>query len=152
MNIEPLRSSTDPDWLCLRLALWPDSTSDEHLEEMASFIAQPARFAQFIARSEELGAVGFAEASMRADYVNGTESSPVAFLEGLYVSPAARRQGVARALVAAVAEWACANGCSEFASDTQLENTLSQAVHEHLGFSETERVVYFNMRLKPRAA
>ena len=32
------------------------------------------------------------------DYVNGCTTSPVGFLEGLYVAAAARRQGVARAL------------------------------------------------------
>lgn len=152
MNIQPLDSSADPDWLRLRAALWPDTTSEEHLQEMASFIAQPERFAQFIARTAEHGAIGFAEASVRTDYVNGTDTSPVAYLEGLYVSPTVRRQGIAKALVAAVANWARAKGYTELASDTQLENTLSQAVHARLGFSETERIVYFNMRLKPHAA
>lgn len=149
MNVEPLRTPTDPDWLRLRLALWPDSSAGEHQEEMSSFVAQPERFAQFLARSEEHGAVGFAEASLRTDYVSGTETSPVAFLEGLYVSPAARRQGVAKGLVAAVSQWARSKGCSELASDTELENTSSQAVHRRLGFAETQRVVYFNMRLDP---
>ena len=87
--------------------------------------------------------IAFVEASKRADYVNGTNSSPVAFLEGLYVEPASRRQGVARALVAAVEAWALAQGCTELASDSPLENTAAHAAHRALGFAETERVVYF---------
>jgi aminoglycoside 6'-N-acetyltransferase I len=54
---------------------------------------------------------------------------------------------VARALVQAVAGWAKRRGCHELASDTALENALSQIVHQRLGFEETERVVYFNMQL-----
>jgi aminoglycoside 6'-N-acetyltransferase I len=86
---------------------------------------------------------GFAEAAIRTDYVNGAQSSPVGFLEGLYVVPHGRRNGVARLLVAAVTRWAAECGCSELASDAALANTASQALHRALGFEETERVVYF---------
>jgi aminoglycoside 6'-N-acetyltransferase I len=92
-------------------------------------------------------AVGFVEASTRVDYVNGTNSSPVAFLEGLYVEPASRGNGVARALVAAVEGWATAQGLTELASDSPLENVSAHAAHRALGFEETERVVYFRRAL-----
>jgi aminoglycoside 6'-N-acetyltransferase I len=88
-------------------------------------------------------ALAFVEASKRVDYVNGTNSSPVAFLEGLYVESASRGKGAARALVAAVEAWAAAEGCTELASDSPLENEAAHAVHRALGFAETERVVYF---------
>lgn len=148
MKIEQLVTAQDPDWLRLRLELWPDGRADEHLDEMAAFLVEPERYAQFIARTEVQGAVGFAEASIRTDYVNGTEPTPVAFLEGLYVSPGARKRGVARALVEVVAQWAISRGCVELASDTPIENEVSQAVHRKLGFAVTERVVYFNKSLK----
>lgn len=93
-------------------------------------------------------AIGLAEASLRSDYVNGTESSPVAFLEGLYVVPQARRKGVAASLVAAVCGWARGAGCRELASDAALENAISQVVHRALGFEETERVVFFRRVLE----
>ena len=147
MEIKPITSANDPDWLRLRTDLWPHSCVAEHKEEMASFLAEPSRYLQLLARSGSNVAVGFAEASLRTDYVNGTESSPVAFLEGLYVTPAARRRGVARALVAEVAAWARSLGCSELASDTPIENLASQVTHARLGFVETERVVYFKIPL-----
>jgi aminoglycoside 6'-N-acetyltransferase I len=96
-----------------------------------------------LAISTNGSAVGFVEASKRVDYVNGTNTSPVAFLEGLYVEPATRGNGVARALVGAVEAWAAAEGCTELASDSPLENVVAHAVHRALGFTETERVVYF---------
>lgn len=88
-------------------------------------------------------AVGFVEASKRVDYLNGTSSSPVVFLEGLYVEPTSRRKGVARALVSHVERWAFSEGCSELASDSPLENVAAHAAHRAFGFEETERVVYF---------
>ncbi len=152
MPLHALHDLNDPDWLRLRGELWPDAEADEHLAEMASQLADPARYAQFIVREggQALGsgeALGFAEAALRHDYVPGCDSSPVGFLEGLYVEPGVRHQGVARRLVQAAADWAKAQGCTELASDTQLDNQLSQAVHARLGFAETERVVCFARKL-----
>ena len=91
--------------------------------------------------------VGFVEATVRNDYVNGCATSPVVFLEGVYVEPWARRQGAARALVGAAEEWGRKMDCREFASDALLENSDSHAMHRALGFEETERVVYFRKDL-----
>jgi aminoglycoside 6'-N-acetyltransferase I len=148
MKTLALTSAEDEDWLQLRRALWPDTTTREHRSEMASFLAQPERFSQFICKEHEGPALGFVEASIRTDYVNGTNYSPVAFLEGLYVIPEARRQGAGRALVRAVEAWSKAAGCRELASDASTRNRRSHAVHKSLGFAETERVVYFKRRIK----
>ncbi|HEU4352998.1 MAG TPA: aminoglycoside 6'-N-acetyltransferase, partial [Burkholderiales bacterium] len=131
----------------LREALWPGCARDKHLAEMARVVSNRGRHCQLIAYSSSHEAIGFAEASLRSDYVNGTESSPVAFLEGLYVAPLARRKGVAASLVAAVADWARAAGVGELASDAVLENSISHVVHRALGFEETERVVFFRKPL-----
>lgn len=152
MKLVALTSVPNRDWLRLRKALWPDGSDAEFEEEMAGFVAAPDRYGQFMATADDGTPIGLAEVSLRHDYVNGTETSPVAFLEGLYVAPHARRQGVARTMLLAVRAWAQARGCTELASDTQVENTLSQAVHAQLGFTETERVVYFNMPLGPETA
>jgi aminoglycoside 6'-N-acetyltransferase I len=135
------------DWLALRAALWPRCLPAEHEAEMAAFSAEPQRYLQLIAYGSDRGAIGLAEAALRTDHVNGTSTSPVAFLEGLYVVPSARRRGVARALVQAVASWAVERGCTEIASDALLANTASHAAHRALGFEETERVVYFRRAL-----
>ena len=100
-----------------------------------------------LAVSAEGSALGFVEASKRTDYVNGTSSSPVAFLEGLYVVPASRRKGIAQTLVGSVVSWAKCEGCSELASDALLGNGTAHLVHLALGFEETERVVYFRKAL-----
>ncbi|WP_141740317.1 aminoglycoside 6'-N-acetyltransferase [Bosea sp. BIWAKO-01] len=134
------------DWIRLRLALWPDSTAQEHRDEALSILVSPSDTA-FFARDGSGAAIGLAEAALRHDYVNGCETSPVGFLEGIYVAPEWRLHGVARALCAAVETWAKRHGCLELASDTDLSNAVSQQAHEALGFEETERVVFYRKPL-----
>ena len=129
------------DWLRLRVALWPHAAA-ESPDEIAQIIESPDLSA-FIARDVEGVPLGFAEVAIRRDYVNGCDTSPVGFLEGIFVLPAARMQGVARALVDAAADWVLSKGCTEFASDAALDNAASHRMHAALGFTETQRVVYF---------
>ncbi|MFM9327516.1 aminoglycoside 6'-N-acetyltransferase [Paenibacillus mesotrionivorans] len=108
-------------------------------------------YADFLATGKETGflcmqdgqAVGFMNISVRQDYVNGTDSSPVAFLEAIYVLPEWRRRGVARQLIARAEQFARDKGLAQLASDCLQDNTLSQAFHHNSGFRETERVIYF---------
>jgi aminoglycoside 6'-N-acetyltransferase I len=147
MTIERCSSLDQPGWLDFRLALWPDATADDHRGYMAISLAQPERFLQLMMYDPQHQPIGFIEGSIRGDYVNGTETSPVGFVEGVYVAPAWRRMGVARQLFAAIGDWARARGCRELASDALLENETSQRAHRALGFKETERVVYFAKKL-----
>ena len=141
MEIAPPAGPSDVKWLSLRVLLWPCASEAEHLRDMDN-VATRGHFVR-LALLANGSAVGLVEAAKRVDYVNGTSSSPVAFLEGLYVEPTSRRRGVARALVAAVERWAAAERCTELASDSPLENVAAHAAHLALGFEETERVVYF---------
>jgi aminoglycoside 6'-N-acetyltransferase I len=144
--LTPPRGSDDRTWLALRIALWPEGSEAEHLSWMAETLSR-GHYVR-LAASEAGSAVAFVEASRRVDYVNGTTSSPVAFLEGLYVEPGARRRGVARALVESVVSWALAQGLTELASDSLTGNVDAHAAHRALGFEETERVVYFRRALR----
>jgi aminoglycoside 6'-N-acetyltransferase I len=147
MRAERAAEADKDDWIALRAALWPEA--QDHAGDLARMLAAPERFITFIAREDGGVAVGFAEVSLRHDYVSGCESSPVGFLEGIYVVPERRRQGVARALNAAAEQWARVCGCSEFASDALLDNIDSHRMHAALGFEETERIVGFRKLLRP---
>ena len=109
--------------------------------------AAAERFTAFVAVTDTGDISGFVEASMRYDPVNGCETSPVAFVEGIFVRPEYRRANVGHALCAAVEEWGRRRGCTELASDALLENADSHAFRRAIGFAETERVVYFRKRL-----
>jgi aminoglycoside 6'-N-acetyltransferase I len=134
------------EWVRLRRALWHDS-----LESLDAQLHQLRRagvpYVGFLACHLDGEAVGFAEASLRP-YVNGCETSPVAFLEGLFVDPSVRRRGIARELVAMAEAWGKSAGCSEFASDILADNHASHAAHLALGFIETEHVIYFRKSLQ----
>ncbi|MEI2300162.1 aminoglycoside 6'-N-acetyltransferase [Ensifer sp. MJa1] len=151
MRIVLMDEETIGRWVEMRMALWPDTAEAEHRAEIQFCLADSERYASFLCEDEAGVAAGFAEASIRRDYVNGCETSPVAFLEGIYVLPRYRRRGVARALITAVERWATAQGCQELASDTATDNLKSQSLHLTLGFEETERVVYFRKELSPTA-
>ena len=141
--IERCRSLDHPGWLAMRQSLWPHCTEEEHRAEMTRYCADPERFAQFVFHDPSREALGFAEAAVRVDHVNGAATSPVPFLEGIYVVPRARRRGIARALFEAVETWARNLGYPEVASDALLENEASHRMHRALGFRETQRVVFF---------
>ncbi|HEX6770574.1 MAG TPA: aminoglycoside 6'-N-acetyltransferase [Acidobacteriaceae bacterium] len=136
-------AATLPAWRQMRQALWPEMTEEENTRETEAMMVEGPRFFVRIASNAEGRAAGFAEATLRSDYVNGCVSSPVVFLEGIYVEPWARRRGLARLLADAVGIWGQQHGCREFASDALTENGESHAMHRALGFEETERVVYF---------
>jgi aminoglycoside 6'-N-acetyltransferase I len=145
MQIEKCGADQLSQWVALRIALWPDEDADQIAAEAPGMLTQPGLLV-LVAHAGD-AVIGFAEAAIRRDYVNGCETSPVAFVEGIYVSPQQRRHGVARALIAAVEDWARRQGLSELASDALLDNTGSHAMHTALGFGETERVVYFRKAL-----
>lgn len=126
----------------LALKLWPDHDREEMYEELSSIMAKPDA-AFFLGEN----ASGFAQCQLRYDYVEGTESSPVGYLEGIYVEESCRRQGLARELLAACENWARERGCREFASDCELNNTQSLRFHLSLGFEEANRIICFTKKL-----
>lgn len=145
MKIMPITEPLLADWLQLRILLWPDH-EDAHLLEMRQLLEQPHTL-QLLSYNDQQQAIAMLEASIRYEYVNGTQTSPVAFLEGIYVLPEYRRSGVATTLVQQVEDWAKQFSCTEFASDAAIDNTISHAMHRALGFQETERVVYFKKKI-----
>ena len=81
------------------------------------------------------------------DYVEGTDFSPVGYLEGIYVAEAYRKHGIAGKLLDACETWAKSKGCTEFASDCELDNVQSLRFHLHTGFEEANRIICFTKKL-----
>jgi aminoglycoside 6'-N-acetyltransferase I len=147
-RVRPVAPADAVPWQRLRHALWPDGSEAEHAAEIATFFAGEARepLAVLVAEDDAGDLLGFAELSIRT-IAEGCETDHVAYLEGWYVVPAARRHGVGKALVAAAEAWARAQGCTELASDTELDNVASAAAHAALGFVEVNRVRCFRKAL-----
>lgn len=148
MNIFCTDNPSDKDWLELRGEFFPEDFPGEHEQFLRSNFG-PGGFTAFVARDADGTAMGFAEVAIRQDYVNGCKFRPALYLEGIYVRPAFRGQGVARELCAAAAGFGASHGCREFASDVFIDDQDSLAAHAALGFAETERVVYFRKIIAP---
>ena len=129
----------------LACQLWPDNTVEEMRLEFSEIITKTDA-AFFLAYAEET-AIGFAQCQLRHDYVEGTDSSPVGYLEGIYVADGSRKQGIARELLSACENWAKEKGCTEFASDCELENTQSLQFHLNVGFEEANRIICFTKKI-----
>ncbi|WP_299283260.1 aminoglycoside 6'-N-acetyltransferase [uncultured Tateyamaria sp.] len=150
----PIRIATSSDieaWVALRAQLWADTPLDAHRAEAAAMLAKsPGAAIVFLDAVDKTHTRAFAEATLRHDHVNGCETSPVAFLEGIFVRPDLQGAGIGRALLQSVQSWAQDRDCSELASDAHLDNVASHAFHRALGFDETDRVVYFRKPIQGR--
>ena len=129
----------------LTLELWPDHSRQEMKTELQRQLSVE-RAVYFLAVEEEKMA-GFAQCQLRYDYVEGTESSPVGYLEGVYIREDWRKKGLARQLLETCEQWAKAQGCSEFASDCELSNLQSLEFHLKAGFTEANRIICFTKKL-----
>ena len=129
----------------LAVLLWPDNDIYDLEKEMINSITSEDE-AVFIYNNETVP-VGFAQCSLRYDYVEGTESSHVGYLEGIYVKDEYRKKGIGKKLIIQCEEWARSKGCSEFASDCELDNMESLKFHLQLGFEEANRIIFFKKKL-----
>jgi aminoglycoside 6'-N-acetyltransferase I len=130
-----MRPADEAQVLAMMGELWPDS--DFGLDDQHYFVFE----------SDDGRLAGFASMTVRP-YVDGADSAPCPHLEGWYVAPQARRQGVGKALVAAVEAWCLEHGFAELSSDALVTNTVSLEAHERLGFVPTERLQFFAKRLR----
>lgn len=92
--------------------------------------------------------VGFAQCQLRFDYVEGTQTSPVGYLEGIYIKEKYRNNGYAKRLLNECEIWAKSKGCIEFASDCEITNSQSVNFHLKAGFHEANRIICFTKNIK----
>ena len=140
--IKPVTFENKNDWAELVISLWPELTANKALQDLADG-GHPHEYLYYVDGQP----VAFMSLSLRHDYVEGTSSSPVGYLEGIYVNPGHRKRGIAGELVRFAKQWAIKQGCTELASDCELDNEASRLFHERIGFLEANRVICFTMDL-----
>ncbi|MEJ2205516.1 MAG: GNAT family N-acetyltransferase [Gemmatimonadota bacterium] len=146
MRVRDAEARDAKAWASLREELWPGSAGDHAREIAAYFRGEPPRWVCLVAEDDSGGLAGFLEVGLR-DYAEGCRTSPVGYLEGIYVRPTSRSSGVGRKLVEAAEAWARRQGCTEMASDRELDNARSGRFHRALGYEEVERIVCFRKDL-----
>lgn len=145
IHVRPVESRDETAWVDLRTALWPE-WPDEHPVDVRRYLAKASdRTVAFVAEIDGR-IIGFAEIGLR-DYAEDCATSPVGYVEGIYVEPEYRVAGVGRALVEAGEAWAREKGCTEMASDRALTNEASGRFHESIGFTEAVRLVAYRKDL-----
>lgn len=129
----------------LAVQMWTDNTVQGLIDEFSDIILKGD--AQFFLKYNQDRPVGFAHCQLRYDYVEGTETSPVGYLEGIFIEEEYRHNGYAKELLSECEKWAKEKGCKEFASDCEIDNDSSLGFHMALGFEEANRIICFTKTL-----
>ena len=145
MQLIPIGKESFDTWKGMREVLYDDVDEAYHLEEMASIYSHQDWYCSFVVDDDEQ-VIGLVELSSR-NIVDGCLSSPVAYLEGLYLEPHYRRKGHGKELMWMLIAWCKKHGFSEFATDTALSNTKAQKFYTSIGFEKQETIVEFHMKI-----
>jgi len=145
-TIRRLEESDLPEWLRLRMLLWDESDENDHKDEMVDIIEHADSQLVVVADTGEGHLAGFLEASIRA-HVEDCETENVGYLEGWYVEESSRQLGIGGRLVEFAEQWARQKGCTEMASDAEVDNVVSLQAHLRLGYTETSRLVHLKKEL-----
>lgn len=130
-------------WADFRRKLYGDTDAAILEAELDELIATQRVYAFLVWTADEQ-AIAFLELSQR-NMVDGCTTSPVAYLEGIYIVEAFRAKGLGKALIDFCKKWAKTNGMTELATDSSLHDVTAQKFHVRMGFQETERIVQFKM-------
>jgi aminoglycoside 6'-N-acetyltransferase I len=139
--VRQLRENDIEEWFRLRKMLWDGSSEEEHKAEMMDIYEHTETQLILVAETDGKRLVGFLEASIRP-FVEDCHSDQVGYLEGWYVEPEFRRNGIGKKLVAEAEK-----GAIEMASDAEIGNERSLKAHQNLGYIETSRLVHLRKDL-----
>ena len=129
----------------LAILMWQNHSITELINEFSEIIENGKSV--FFLKYEYDVPVGFAQCQLRNDYVEGTKTSPVGYLEGIFVKEQCRHKGYAKELLVECEAWAKENGCSEFASDCEIHTVDSFHFHQAMNFIEANRIICFTKAL-----
>ena len=129
----------------LAVQMWKEHTIQDLADEFLSIVSKDD--AQLFIKYVQDVPIGFVQCQLRHDYVEGTETSPVGYLEGIFIKEEFRHKGFAKELLNECEKWAREKGCKEFASDCELANECSMKFHLAMGFEEANRVICFTKEL-----
>lgn len=125
--------------------MWHNHSINELINEFSEIMINGK--SQLFLKYENEFPIGFAQCQLRYDYVEGTSTSPVGYLEGIFVKESYRSKGYAKELLTECEVWAKGNGCQEFASDCEIDNINSLHFHKAMNFTEANRIICFTKLL-----
>jgi len=138
--IIPVTENNEKIWAKMCVDLWPNDKIEEFLIARKNG-EYDNEFLYFY--DEEF--IGFLSLSIKNDYVEGTSSRPVGYIEGIYVIPKYRKKGIAKNMVEFAKKWSKENNCKQIASDCLIDNNISRTFHNKIGFKEANTIIHFVM-------
>ncbi len=145
MKLIPINKNEFPLWEKMRKDLYRTLDDIYRLQEMENIFESDIWYCRFI-EDKNIQIIGLVELSSR-NIVDGCLSSPVAYLEGLYLKPEYREKGLGKEVIKIILNWCREEGFSELATDTELTNIKAQNFYKTIGFQETDRVVEFRIEV-----
>jgi len=130
------------DWKQLVKEFWKNISEYE-----INLIINAREHAEFIA-IQDGEAVGFLNATIRHDYVEGCKDYNTAYIEGIYVKPDYRKNNIGSLLIKEFEKWAMELGITELASDAEIDNQASINFHNTNGYKTVSKNVHFAKILK----
>lgn len=150
LTIRPVVQRDKRALVRMLVALWPDGTTRDHGRLVQSVLDGKPRSIlplTFLVAERKGVLVGFVEVGLRS-HANGCDPvRAVGFIEGWYVLPRLRRQGIGRWLFVAAEDWCREHGCREVASDTWADHRLSVQAHRALGYHVEGSFINFRKSL-----
>jgi len=143
MKLKPIKKQDFPEWRNMRKALYL-SNDDEFLDQEMEAIIKTGKCSCFCIKNENSETIGLVELSER-NIVDGCLTSPVAYLEGLYLKPKYRGKGLGRTVIKQIMSLCRESGFTELATDTNYDNFRARAFYKAIGFEELEQVVGFRI-------
>ncbi len=127
MKIKIVNEQTLSIWASFASQVW--RTNEQELIEKFRNNKFPHEFLYFSSSEEPIAWISL---SLRHDYVEGCQNGPTAYLEGIFIIPDYRSQGIGDKLLSFAISWAENRGISQLASDVEFDNQLSQNFHVNM--------------------
>ena len=142
LKILPFRKEDLKEYLEMASKLWPNHSNDELAKEFQRILFSQNEIGFICEKDSKV--LGFITMSLKFEHVHeATSSTPVGYLEGIFVKEKYRKIGVAKKLYEAGEKWAKSKGCAQMGSDTWDWNKDSIMFHEKLGFKVALPIVHF---------
>lgn len=146
MKIKEITKKDFSEWVKMGLLFWPKHTEEKVRKEFKR-ILNSKKEKSFIDADNNRSFLGFINISIRNDYVEGSATSPVGYIEGIYVKKEYREKGIAKLLLKEAEKWFVKKGLSEVGSDAEVNNIISQKFHKNVGFKKGEAIVHYIKRI-----
>ena len=146
MKIKSISKENITVLTALMLKLWTDCNFEEEYRNCQKILRSDNETCFLIKNDHQY--IGFIQMALRLEHIEGATTSPVGYVEGIYIEPDFQEQGLGRQLMKVGEQWAKSKGCTQIGSDVELTNPSSILFHKKVGFQEVNRIACFVKNIK----